>query len=261
MTHRPVFFDPSGKRRRWTLRGLVTAIALVVLAAVAFATTIVNVPAGSPLALVLERAAAAAALGAGGAREASRAPRPAGGAQTGCRTASPGPAASRSPSASTCRGTAKARTRSRRHLGDLDWVVAALSTVSGPDHRMRIVNDTRLAYLLASAEARPHQLTMIQNLANGRWDGAGAAALLRDPAARTRLVDQIVAIARRAARRRRDLRFREPAPAGARGLSPADRRDQPSARCARQIGDGDDFPPTIRPGPSPRSPRPPIASS
>jgi len=52
---RPVFFDPTGRRRRWTRRGLFLALLGFVAIAVAFASTVVSIPAPSPLPLGFER--------------------------------------------------------------------------------------------------------------------------------------------------------------------------------------------------------------
>jgi len=52
---RPVFFDPSGRRRRWTRRGAFSALVVFLLLAVAFASTVVHIPAPSPLPLGFER--------------------------------------------------------------------------------------------------------------------------------------------------------------------------------------------------------------
>lgn len=80
------------------------------------------------------------------------------------------------------------------HVEDMDWVVPAFGFVTGPDHRFRLVADRRFDAVLAGARKRPAVLPMIQNAARGRWDGAGLAALLRDPSARDRLVDRALAM-------------------------------------------------------------------
>ncbi|MEL4441838.1 hypothetical protein AAEH88_21755, partial [Shewanella algae] len=54
---RPVFFDPTGRRRRRTRLIAMGAIGLLVTMAIVFATTVVNVPAGQPLKLGFERSA------------------------------------------------------------------------------------------------------------------------------------------------------------------------------------------------------------
>lgn len=192
MTHRPVFFDPTGLRKRWSRRGLVVAIVTILLAAIGFATTLVDVPPGTPLALQLERPQPLAL-----AQQVARArhkvkheidrlagwlPHQAVGAAGKPLTVGfyvPWDSASAD--------------SLRAHLNQLDWVMPALATVSG-DHRLHVVNDTRFAWLLATAPRRPRSLTMVQNLAGGHWDGAGTAALLHDPAVRARLVGQLGAM-------------------------------------------------------------------
>ena len=52
---RPVFFDPSGRRRRWTRRSIFALLALLVALAVAFASTVVTIPTPAPLPLGFER--------------------------------------------------------------------------------------------------------------------------------------------------------------------------------------------------------------
>lgn len=193
MTHQPVFFDPSGQRRRWSLRGVVAAIVLIVVAAVLFATTVVNVPAGLPLALSLERPQPLR-LAAQVARAKHRVRR--GLASLGTWLPRSGPRFAGTPLTVGFYvpwDPASAESL-RAHIDNLDWVVPALATVSGADQKLRIVNDTHLAILLDTAQSRPHQLTMVQNLSDGSWDGPGAAALLRQPAARARLIAELEAM-------------------------------------------------------------------
>src|SRR3954464_6860847 len=52
----PVFYDPSGRRRRWSMRVLLGLILVLVAAAFGFAATILDVPAPDPLKVGLERA-------------------------------------------------------------------------------------------------------------------------------------------------------------------------------------------------------------
>jgi len=185
MGHIPVFFDPSGKRR--LQRGLVLAITLILVAAVAFATTIVAVPPATPLELQLEHARplplnAQVARAGRHVRHAIRQWLP--------RTA-PKVAGQPLTVGFYVPWDEDSRASLEKHLGDLDWVVPALATVSGPTHQFKIVNDQRFAYTMATAPRRPQVLTMVQNLTDGSWDGAGAAKLMADPKARKALIGQI----------------------------------------------------------------------
>ncbi len=187
MTHQPVFYDPSGFRRRWSLRGLVSAILLILVAAVLFATTVVEVPAASPLAISLERPQALrlAAQVARARHHVRRELAALGGWLPRRANGTPGKPLTVGfyvPWDSASADSLQA------HIAGLDWVVPALASISGPNHQLRVVNDRRLAWLLDTAQVRPHQLTMVQNLSDGAWDGAGAAALLHDPALRAKLV-------------------------------------------------------------------------
>jgi hypothetical protein len=51
---RPIFFDASGKRNRWTMRAFFALLLGIVLAAGAFAMTLVRVPTPGPLAMTIE---------------------------------------------------------------------------------------------------------------------------------------------------------------------------------------------------------------
>ncbi|WP_443019881.1 glycosyltransferase [Sphingomonas adhaesiva] len=81
------------------------------------------------------------------------------------------------------------------HVGELEWLVPGLATVTGADHRFVAEGDEHLRSVLARAPKRPRVLPMVQNAAaDGSWDGAGTAALLADAAARRRLAGQIEAL-------------------------------------------------------------------
>ena len=52
---RPIFFDASGKRNRWTVRAFFAGLGLLLVTAVTFAATVVEAPIPGPLALAMER--------------------------------------------------------------------------------------------------------------------------------------------------------------------------------------------------------------
>lgn len=77
------------------------------------------------------------------------------------------------------------------HIGELDWLVPGLISVTGANHHLTIFPDHPLEAMLASTPKPPAIVSMVQNVLGGKWDGAGMAALLRDPAARAALLDQL----------------------------------------------------------------------
>jgi len=77
------------------------------------------------------------------------------------------------------------------HVNEIDWVIPASAFVTGPQHRLDVQADPRFDAIIAGATRRPLVLPMVQNAANNHWDGPGLAALLRDPSARGRLLDQL----------------------------------------------------------------------
>lgn len=184
---KPVFFDPSGARKRWSLRGVFALLALLVAIACVFATTILNVPAGEPLPIrftqsrsLPDRISAighklqhfgASWLPHGAAREAPR--------QRVAGFYVPWDEAS--------------ATSLRAHVGQLDDVIPASVTIAGPQHKLTTIADPRLDAILSAAARRPAELPMVQNLSNGQWDGAGAAALFADPTARKSALDALSA--------------------------------------------------------------------
>ncbi|MEH3046204.1 MAG: glycosyltransferase [Sphingomonas adhaesiva] len=84
------------------------------------------------------------------------------------------------------------------HVGELEWLVPGLATVTGADHRFVADSDDYLRGVLARAGKRPGVLPMVQNAAaDGTWDGAGTGALLADARARARFAGQIEALVTR----------------------------------------------------------------
>ena len=192
----PVFYDASGRRNRWTMRGFLALLLVTVLAAVAFAVTVVEVPVPQPLAMAMERPVprpleqqvlhlrhrAARGLSALRDNVASWLPR---------RT---------SPAAQQIRQIRAAfyvpwddasRSSLARHIGEIDWLMPSLLFVTGPAHQLSVTSDARLEALLAASPHRPKLLPMVQNAVEDRWDGAGSAALFRDRIARAAFLGRL----------------------------------------------------------------------
>lgn len=80
------------------------------------------------------------------------------------------------------------------HIGELDWLVPVLGTVTGANHDFAYDKDRALQAVLATHQHRPALLPMIQNVRGGVWDGANMALLLRTPQARKALLDRVEAM-------------------------------------------------------------------
>lgn len=195
----PVFYDASGRRKRWSMRTLLGLILLIVAAAALFAVTVVNVPVPPPLALSMER------------------PQPQSLSQEvddighqlrkRVNAIGKGLAAWLPSSASAAKNGGKnghqivvgfyvpwddaSRASLLRHAGQLDWLVPQIASVTGPDHKFTLFPDTRMDRIVGSMVKRPKILPMVQNALGGQWDGRGMALLLHDPVARKALLDRL----------------------------------------------------------------------
>lgn len=183
----PVFYDASGRRRKWSLRTVAALLALIVLAAIGLAATVVSVPVPSPITPVRERGQ----------------PRP---MPEQIRHL-------RRQVGSWLPGTTRAATAVHqitvgfyvpwdpdskasleRHVGQLDWLVPTLGSFTDAGRTIRMENDPRLEQILAAAPRRPKVLPMVQNAANDKWDGVGMAQVLHDPLRRAAMLQRVEAL-------------------------------------------------------------------
>ncbi|HWW47429.1 MAG TPA: polysaccharide deacetylase family protein [Xanthobacteraceae bacterium] len=180
---RPVFYDASGQRDRWSVRGFYALVILVVIASLAFAATVVDVPVPRPLELTMEHPTPRPLKQQiNHLRHRVAAWLPSGGASTRSDPITvgfyvPWDDASRASLA--------------RHIGQLDWVVPSLYAVNGPQHVFTVRPDANFGAILAATPRKPKVMPMVQNAIEDTWDGAGVTALLRDPSARGRFLDQL----------------------------------------------------------------------
>ncbi|MCW1383121.1 glycosyltransferase [Novosphingobium sp. KCTC 2891] len=179
---RPVFFDPTGQRHRWTRRAALAALALLIALAAVFATTLATVPAAQPLPLGFERMAPLP-LKTQVSRLSHRLADLFGHRPT---------AAVRGKGAPITVGFYTSWTDGSaevlaRHVGQLDWVAPTLMSI---DHagQLTVTDDAPMRRVLAGALHRPLVVPVLQNAANGTWDGAGTTAVLTNSARRAALV-------------------------------------------------------------------------
>ncbi|BAI95553.1 glycosyl transferase family 2 [Sphingobium sp. TA15] len=180
---RPIFFDPTGRRGLWARRLLAGALLLILLAAIAFATTLVAVPSEGDLALPLPQPHAARLSGISSLRRgiARWLPRW-GGHRAQARPLNVG---------FYMPGDESSIASLRRHVGQLDWVVPALISVPGAGKPIHVAADAAFDRMIAAMPRPPRVLPMVQNIGSESWDGAGAARLLRDAVASRALARQL----------------------------------------------------------------------
>jgi len=204
MVERPIFYDPSGQRRRRFKLAIALFALLVILAATALFATIVVGSSEPPLPVALEHGAPLppprTTLISRAGKQINRAIA----SLLGTKPPSP-----RKP------GTAKAFAAAgqnqpltvgfevpwdpsstaslQRHIGDLDWLVPMWVTVVGPQHEISIAPDPVARAIIDSAANRPLLLPAVQNFANGQVDPAGTEAMLADPRLRKAFLDRFEA--------------------------------------------------------------------
>ena len=193
MNEAPVFYDPSGKRGRYSKRALLVLILCIVLAAIGFGATILNVPAPDPLKLGIERQqprslnSQVAHIRHVVGRRVNNVTSWMPGAKKGAAPA---------PGRQIVVGfyvpwTESSRASLSRNINQLDWLAPVLASVVGPDHNFAYKPDKPLRAVLATSQHRPLMLPVIQNIRDQMWDGPNTAKLLHDPKARAHLLDQV----------------------------------------------------------------------
>jgi cellulose synthase/poly-beta-1,6-N-acetylglucosamine synthase-like glycosyltransferase/peptidoglycan/xylan/chitin deacetylase (PgdA/CDA1 family)/spore germination protein YaaH len=184
LVSRPIFFDPTGRRRRWTRRGAFAILALLLAVCAIFATTVATVSAPSPLPFGTERTAPLP-LKAQVSRLSHRIERLFG----------HNPAPARKPGAPLTVGfytswTDDSADTLAHHAGELDWVAPTLMSIDQAGN-LHANDDARMRRVLAAAIHRPLVVPVLQNASNGTWDGAGTARALANPARRAALVQGV----------------------------------------------------------------------
>ncbi|THD37776.1 MAG: glycosyltransferase [Sphingomonas sp.] len=188
----PVFYDPSGRRRRRFALGVAAFVALLLLATTVFAASIGLVPVQPLLPVANERGPQALTPPHDTLFKRTRrtidwyARRLTG--ETRARTAKD---AGNVPLAIGFHTPWEKESGDslRRHIDDLDWVIPGWVQVTGPNHHITIDADPVGRQVINAATRRPLILPMIQNALNAKWDVPGTVALLHDPRQRKAFLD------------------------------------------------------------------------
>ncbi len=205
MVDRPIFYDPSGRRRKRFTLAIILFVVLNILTIATLFATIRVVPTQAPLPVALERGAPRppprTTLLARTSKRINSAIRELLGTQ-------PPPARRVGARKATAVATAmnkplyvgfyapwdESSTASlQRHIGDLDWLAPVWVTVTGPNHQFTVLPDRDGRAVIDSAAHRPLILPVVQNFANGQVDPVGIQGLLADGNLRRKFLDQLEA--------------------------------------------------------------------
>ena len=193
---RHIFHDPTGKRERrakLALGVVVSAIAAVVagfVATLAFAPRLPDAPLKDPH--VLTSLHQESVRRARPVKSWRRVPRP----QVSKSKAAPGGAAARPLSVGFyVAWDEDSRESLRRNIDKLDVVSPQWVAIRGSKGDIALVDDPEGTARIANAPNHPAVLPLVHNSANAAFDGPLADALLADPAARAKLIGNLVALA------------------------------------------------------------------
>jgi len=182
MAQRPVFFDPTGRRKRASFIGAVALIAaaLVLFVGLVLSILVVPVPEGLDLHMEYPRPEASKIV----LNPANPRHRP--------LTASRGDSnVNQTIAAFYTPWDDASRASLEKHINNIDILAPVLASVTGKDHKFLYQRDDNLTYLLQNASHRPAVLIVVQNVAQDNWDGPDTARLLNNAQARRKLLGQI----------------------------------------------------------------------
>jgi len=177
----PVFFDPSGKRNKATLTGVIALAALAALLFLGLILSIIFVPVPRALDLHMDSAHPM--------RWAFNTHTPSGIHRLKVRAGQA--AAPQKIVAFYVPWDDGSRAAFESHVNDMDVVVGAFANVGGPQHTYTYQPDYRFQKVRAQAKKPPALLTMVQNTWKGAFEREDTHRLLSRPAARARLLAQV----------------------------------------------------------------------
>lgn len=179
---RPIFYDATGQRNRWSKRVVAVLLALIVIAALGFAWTIAAVPAGNALHPIGERKQARPLV-----EQVARLRKNAG---QWLPPTKPGVVNGKQISAAFyVPWDPDSAASLARHIDEIDWVVPTLAFVTDAGRTRTYNRDLNFQRIVRRATGTTRVMPMIQNAANDTWDGKGMAAILHNPAGRSALID------------------------------------------------------------------------
>ena len=181
MAANPVFFDPSRRRSLWSKRAVGALLIALVLAAAAFATTILSVPAAPGFPMPFLHGHALRSHGSHGSPWRMLLPHKMARGHNHNALAIGFYVSDDEASLASL----------RLHANALDWVVPALASVPTAQPVLNVASDANLMNVLGAIPSPPKLLPMVQNLDADGWNGAGITRIMSDPAASQKLATAI----------------------------------------------------------------------
>ncbi len=196
-----IFHDPTGKRARRTglAGGLLVAFAALMVAGffatLAFAPRLPAVELQDPRVLTALHQETAHRLKRGAKPAWTRIPRPH--EQPKGRWATPQPAAQSRPLTIGfyVSWDDASRESLRRHVDSLDVLAPQWIALADASGQVNVTSDARAEAIVAEAKHRPSLLPVVHNAQNAVWNGAMADAMILDPAARKKLIANLLNLA------------------------------------------------------------------
>ena len=185
---KPVFYDPTGQRRKWSSRTLILFVLVLFGAVTVLAMSVISVAVPRALPVAVERPQPKALRSQ--LASVKRFGRSIGGWLPPPRYAAD--SVNQFVVGFYTPWDPDSRASLVRHVNDMDWLVPVSATINGPAHTLVFQPDTKIDDILSHADHRPALFPMLQNAQNDKWDGVGLAALLRDKGARAKLIADMV---------------------------------------------------------------------
>ncbi len=190
---KPIFYDPSGKRKKASLVGLMLLVALGVALFAALMVSILYVPKPHDLDLHMEYPRRGASKVKLIHSAPHHMPLTVHRGFSGVNQQVMGFYVSWSdPSLASL----------EKHVNNIDVVLPVFAMVGGPDHKFEYKPDPKFDQLIANAQHKPAVYVVIQNMGRDKdnatyWDSTDTPRLLNDPAARKVLIAQIADMLRK----------------------------------------------------------------
>lgn len=178
----PIFYDPSGKRKKASFVGVLALIGVAVLLAVGLFVSILVVPVPEGLDLHMEYPRYEAWKIKYNRASPRHVPLTVRGGHNNVNQTIAGFYAPWDDAS---------RASLEKHINNIDVVLPVLASVTGPAHTYVYRPDDKFNQLMLNAQHKPTNFLVVQNIANERWDPQGTAQLLASPVERKKLIGEI----------------------------------------------------------------------